>query len=569
MASRLPGIVIPAYQPDSGLVGLVESLLRDDYPFVVVVDDGSDAAHQPIFDRLAQLPRVEVLAHFVNLGKGAALKTGFNHALVHHPDLLGVVTVDADGQHLRADVHPVAEALVEHPDHLCLGVRGLQGRVPWRSRIGNTSTRWVLRLVVGMNLRDTQTGLRGIPRELMAELLALRTARYEFELEMLIRARRQKLPVLQIPIATVYHDDNAGSHFNPLRDSLRIYMVFARFLASAALTALLDIATFMVSHLLGASLLGSFALGRVIAGSFNFMVNKHLVFKARQSYAREATRYVALVFLLMAVSYQLTLALIDRFGLPALGAKLCAEGFLLLVSFAAQRIYVFSSGMEGSVGDGLPEQDPARTDWDAYYEAPGGFTGLTRRITGRKLLRCLRLYRGPIRDARLLEFGGGNSCFFQTIVSRLEPGHYAIADNNPTGLEMFGRRFGGNEDVSIHQLDVLDPRVWEDRADVCFSVGLIEHFDPERTARAIRAHFEATRPGGLVIIFFPTPTRLYRMVRSVSEALGLWVFHDERPLEIAEVLGEMERHGRVVFQGINWWIGLTQAMVAVEADEAR
>ena len=130
MDGQLPGIVIPAYQPEEGLLGLVEELLRDGYPFVVVVNDGSSAASRPVFERLAALPRVEVVTHFVNLGKGEALKTGLNHALVHHADLPGVVTVDADGQHLAADVRSVAQALARHPDHLCLGVRDFRGREP-------------------------------------------------------------------------------------------------------------------------------------------------------------------------------------------------------------------------------------------------------------------------------------------------------------------------------------------------------------------------------------------------------------------------------------------------------
>ena len=225
-------------------------------------------------------------------------------------------------------------------------MREFSGRVPWKSRLGNGASRVVLRVLTGERLRDTQTGLRGIPRAFMAELLPLRAARYEFELEMLLRAYEGPMPVRQVGISTVYVDDNAGSHFNPLWDSLRVYFVFLRFLASSMLTAVLDVITFTIAHGLGASLLQSQAVGRIVAGSFNFLVNKHVVFRDRRSYLFEAVKYTGLVLALMTVSYQLIKVVVDGFGAPVLAAKLGVEGFLFLVSFAVQRLYVFAPGIE-------------------------------------------------------------------------------------------------------------------------------------------------------------------------------------------------------------------------------
>jgi glycosyltransferase involved in cell wall biosynthesis len=92
-------IVIPAYRPGATLVALVDSLLARGAGSIIVVDDGSGPAFASSFEGIAQRGRVHILHHAVNLGKGAALKTGLNYALAEVPGLLGVVTADADGQH--------------------------------------------------------------------------------------------------------------------------------------------------------------------------------------------------------------------------------------------------------------------------------------------------------------------------------------------------------------------------------------------------------------------------------------------------------------------------------------
>lgn len=207
-----------------------------------------------------------------------------------------------------------------------------------------------------------------------------------------------------------------------------------------------------------------------------------------------------------------------------------------------------------------------RTDWDGYYRRPGRLTGITRAITARRLARCLHLYRGPLEAARVCELGGANSCFYRRIHDSFGPASYLIVDDNRTGLDLFARNHPRATDVRLLEGDVRElPAEVAGAADICFSVGLIEHFDEAGTRAAIRGHFRAVRPGGLVILFFPTPTRLYRAIRRLAEQLGIWAFPDERPLPIGEVRAEVERHGNLVASDINCWIGLTQAIVVAEA----
>ena len=333
-------IVIPAYEPTPALVDLVADLARDGGRRIIVVDDGSTASLAPLFDRLKALPPVVVLAHAVNRGKGHALKTAFNYYLLHTPpDAPGVVTADADGQHLAADVRRVAERLESSPGVLVLGGRRFEGTVPLRSRFGNAMTRGVVRLLLGRPIFDTQTGLRGIPRSFLPELVQIESGHYEFELEMLVQATKRRMAIDEIPIETVY--GGAGqSHFNPLRDSARIYFVFLRFLGLSIATAAVDYTVFAIAFMAGHSILAAMATARLIAGTFNFTYNRIAVFKSRGPIASEAAKYGLLVVALMLVSYSLVRSLV-YLGVNVYVGKVIAEGGLFIASFALQNLLVF------------------------------------------------------------------------------------------------------------------------------------------------------------------------------------------------------------------------------------
>lgn len=216
-AKDIIAILIPAYQPDEKLVRLV-SALREAFRHVVVVDDGSTEGTEA-FASVAGCADV-VLRHKANRGKGAALKTGLAWIRANLPDIAGVVTADADGQHLPDDICRVAEATAARKGGLVLGVRTFEGTIPFRSRFGNWWARIFFRMSTGLAVRDTQTGLRGIPADLLDRMIALRGDRYEYETRMLVDARRHPSPPLQIPVKTVYLEGNRTSHYRPLRDTL-------------------------------------------------------------------------------------------------------------------------------------------------------------------------------------------------------------------------------------------------------------------------------------------------------------------------------------------------------------
>lgn len=336
-----PIILIPAYEPETSLVALVDALAADADQLIVVVDDGSAATCSPIFEAVSRHPNVTLLRHAVNLGKGQALKTGMNHVLLHHPDAPGVVTADADGQHLPQDILKVATALGAAPNYLWLGCRAFAGEVPLRSMIGNKVTKLVFKLVFSQGVSDTQTGLRGIPASLLPALLRCTAARYEFEMEMFVLAKQHGLAIREVPIETVYIDGNRMSHFNPLLDSFRIYFVLVRFSALALTSAALDFVLFSAMFALTQNVLASITTARLVSGMYNFFGGKRWVFRSRAATGREAVKYVALALVLMGLSYCTITTLVGLLKFNVLAAKVLGEGLLFLLSFSVQNQFVF------------------------------------------------------------------------------------------------------------------------------------------------------------------------------------------------------------------------------------
>lgn len=214
-------LVIPAYNPNERLVALLKAA-KPHFSRIILVDDGSTEGRA--FINAAHSLGVEVLTHAANRGKGAALKTAFA-ALRSDED---AVTADADGQHKPDDILKVSAALCSFREGLVLGVRQPGKPIPLLSRLGNGWSRLLFRLLLGYPVSDTQTGLRGIPAAFIPKLLELPGERYDYEQLMLLETRYMRDHILEIPIKTVYFDGNAGSHFRPIRDTLRNHLALLR-----------------------------------------------------------------------------------------------------------------------------------------------------------------------------------------------------------------------------------------------------------------------------------------------------------------------------------------------------
>lgn len=335
--------LIPAWRPECRLFDLANDLSGRGFGRILIVDDGSGEAYHAIFAETAAIPRVELLRHAVNRGKGRALKTGFNHLLNACPELSGVVTADADGQHTPEDIERVARALLAPGAGPVLGARGFDHRVPFRSRFGNRLTQLVFGFLTGVWLRDTQTGLRGLHRELLVELLPIEGDRYEYEMTMLAYLCRTGTRPTEVPISTVYIENNRGSHFNPLWDSMRIYFALLRIYATSFFAAGIDFAGFSLCFALSHRLLLSISVGR-LSSLLNDAVHRGFVFQRRRSASGSPWRCYLLVIGLAAAGYGLILGMHVYLHLNVFAAKICAEVLLSLFSFSARRTLVFRCG---------------------------------------------------------------------------------------------------------------------------------------------------------------------------------------------------------------------------------
>lgn len=335
-----PILLIPAYDPMATLPHVVSAALAGGhFAGAIVIDDGSKPECAVIFDACQQIPGVSVVRHAHNRGKGAALKTGLELA-ARDPRVPGVVTADADGQHLPVDIMNVAEALRRSPEHMVLGVRNFGPEVPLRSRFGNLMTCKVLGLVTGQRLSDTQTGLRAIPRSLIPQLLAISADGYEFELDALLRCRSPRT-IEEVTISTVYIDGNASSHFDPILDSMRIYLVLLRFFFASLASAVVDNLVFALAFMLLPNIGLCQLIGRVVSAGVNFTLNRKAVFLSKDEVRRTLPRYLALVVLSGVLSYGV-IKVLHAVGMPVLPAKLLAESILFLFNFVALRNIVFA-----------------------------------------------------------------------------------------------------------------------------------------------------------------------------------------------------------------------------------
>ena len=338
--------IIPSYMPDEKLAQTVAGCLQTcgNMQRLVVVDDGSGPEYAEAFDRVgAADERVEVIHLGVNSGMGGAIKAALQHSLHRYPEATGFVVFDADGQHHPEDVRNVVSRFLENPDAFVIGVREYHDpsiNIPLRSRFGNRVTEIVFRLCTGVHLTDTQSGLRCYPRKIAAMCTHIKKNRYEFQLEALIIAV-ENAACVQVPIRTIYEENNRRSHFRPILDSLRIYAVFLRFVASSLISFAVDYVVFAVAYILLGSILYSLVVSRICSCSVNFIINKFSVFRSRGRTVREAISFVALAALLFALSYCGIWFMKEQMHVSPLISKILVETTLFVTSFALQRFYVF------------------------------------------------------------------------------------------------------------------------------------------------------------------------------------------------------------------------------------
>lgn len=334
--------LIPAYKPEKILPDIIFELKSSGFE-IVVVDDGSGAAFSPIFSAAEKAARV--ISYADNRGKGSALKIGMEYIRKNYEPPYIIVTVDADGQHKTPDVIRVGRAASENPDSLILGSRRMAGHVPLRSRLGNTITRFVFRASTGKNVYDTQTGLRGFSDRLLPRLAGISGARYEYEMNVLMRLARDSAGIIEVPVETVYIEGNSSSHFNALKDSCRIYKEILKFSASSLTGFGVDYLLFCVLVSLTGMLTLSNIIARVCSAAVNFTINRRLVFKNKGPLLKSAAGYFSLAAVILLLNTLIVNGLC-YIGVAVYLAKAITEILLFSLSYFVQHTFIFKKRKE-------------------------------------------------------------------------------------------------------------------------------------------------------------------------------------------------------------------------------
>lgn len=351
-------VIIPSLDPDEKLIRTVESLEKIGFKNIILVNDGSKRENLKFFPSLDGHAGRVLLHHPENKGKGAALKTAFKYVLETRPDLEGVITADGDGQHLAEDILGCGEQMME-TGKIVLGCRDFSGKdVPKRSRFGNRTTSLVMKLFCGMKISDTQTGLRAIPFDYLEDMVEVKGERFEYETNMLIAFKQNKIPFEERKIQTVYIEENKTSHFRPIRDSIRVYRFILAYCVSSVFSAVVDeVAFFLFLKLLSTgnlTVLFSTVLARIISSLTNFTINKNSVFSNKGNIIKTLIRYYLLAIPQMLVSAGMV------YGITAIGKlagirtddvlltliKIAVDFVLFFISFRIQQNWVFANEKE-------------------------------------------------------------------------------------------------------------------------------------------------------------------------------------------------------------------------------
>ncbi len=342
-------LIIPAYNPEDCIVELVSRLSVQGFNSIVVINDGSAQKYSDIFTKIREIKETCILHHKKNLGKGAALKSGFQYVfenLSHKTKT--IITLDADGQHRVEDVIKIAYASNDFDKSLVLGVRDFSGSIPLRSKFGNELTKIILKLTNKVSLDDTQTGLRSIPFNFLREALKISSNGYAFELECLLLAKIMDLEIVQIPIKTIYINNNKSSHFRPVIDSMMIYIVFLRFVFISIASFLIDIVGFVLLYYYSSDIISSTYLARIFSGSLNFIFNKFVVFRShkKDTIVKEFVYYIVLATAIATISAFTVNNITIAYGWNVTFIKIIVDLSLFIIGFLLQKSLIFR-GSEG------------------------------------------------------------------------------------------------------------------------------------------------------------------------------------------------------------------------------
>lgn len=348
-------IIIPTLNPTIKLVSFVKLLLEKCASNVIIVNDGSNNECRVIFETLSGLDNCDVITMDKKCGKGIALKTAFLYYLEHYSEMDGVVTVQDDAKYSINDIKKVIDVLNRKEEKLVLGIRNLLDDTnSFYSKYGIRITNIIFKFLYGSDIKDTLTSLRGIPTNILRDMLHLKGDSSEYEMNMLVHATKQKIIIEQVPTNTVLDKMYQSSYRLNFTDYFRIILKlmsgFFHYLVSFGLSGLIDIVCFVLLYhfvfddlSLQANIFISALLSRTLSSICNFIMNRNVVFSNSNHLVQSLIKYYILWFGLLVSSSFFVYGISAYLPVNVAILKVIIDLLLGIASYQIQLLWVFKN----------------------------------------------------------------------------------------------------------------------------------------------------------------------------------------------------------------------------------
>lgn len=328
--------LIPSYEPDEKIIKVLKELKNSNFE-VVIVNDGSDKSYDKYFDECKNYGTL--LSYAINCGKGYALKTGLRYIKDNYNDVI-VVTMDSDGQHTVKNALNLCK-LVNDDNTIYLGKRLRGNKTPLRSKVGNAISQGFFQLTTGVCVYDTQTGLRAFSSNLIPFMLNVHGDRFDYEMNILLEATKNKIVLKEKEIETIYEDNNSGSHFKTIRDSYLIYKQVFKFCVSSLISFIIDFLLYLLLNIITGNITISNFVARVVSANVNYGLNKNLVFEDSKMINKTIFKYYLLALIIIIINTILLNILVKGLFVNKYIAKIIVEVVLFIINWIIQKRYVF------------------------------------------------------------------------------------------------------------------------------------------------------------------------------------------------------------------------------------
>lgn len=350
--SRIP-VIIPAYRPNQSLIRFVRNLNDRNVRDIVIVDDGSGETFRNIFAQLYNEYGCTIIEHAVNLGRGRALKSGFNALLSRRdPNMIGCVITDCYGSYSTEDVTRIIDGLEKNSNKLIIGARILdESLMSKSSRVGNKVQRKSYHSLLGINVTDCQSVLRAIPVDYMQKLMNTSGEGYVFDTNMIIDTKKYNVGVMEIPVKTRYSQRRTHQEMRTFKDNFPIYLTFAKYIFTSVAASIVDIILFTILCKILVNIKAinvasmyvaiSTALARLVSATINYRLNYKLVFQTNSAQGKTFAKWVILCVIQMAMSATAVSMLHSFIGGEEVLYKIPVDFALFFFSYYFSREFVY------------------------------------------------------------------------------------------------------------------------------------------------------------------------------------------------------------------------------------